>query len=122
MVFGLGMALIIAASVQAESAGWLTIARPLVVLGNASYAIYLIHFPLMSMATWRLRVLGADWGLALSTLICVSAIAGLAYHLGYEAPALRVAKRLIAGRSGRLQPQSAAPPKAVEDCGGSGGT
>lgn len=121
MVFGLGMALIIAATVQAESTGRLTIATPLILLGNASYAIYLVHFPLMSIVTWRLRVLGADWGVALSTLICVSAIAGLAYHLGYEAPALRAAKRLIAKRSGRRQPQAAAPPMAVEDCGSRGG-
>jgi exopolysaccharide production protein ExoZ len=122
VVFGLGVALLIAATVQAESRKWFTVAKPLVLLGNASYAIYLIHFPLMSVATWRLRSVGADWAVALAALIFISAIAGLAYHLCYEAPALRVAKRLIAGRSGRRQPQMAAPSIAVEDSAAGGRT
>jgi peptidoglycan/LPS O-acetylase OafA/YrhL len=114
VVFGLGVALIVAAAVQAEIRGWLTVARPWVLLGNASYAIYLLHFPLMSVSTWRLRELGADWAVVLVTLIGISAIAGLAYHLCFEAPALRVARRFISGRPGP-RPGPAAPHMAVED-------
>jgi peptidoglycan/LPS O-acetylase OafA/YrhL len=95
VIFGLGMALIIASTVQAEAAGRIAVARPFVVLGNASYAIYLVHFPLISFTAWRLRDLGAGWAEALSILICLSALAGLAYHLLYEAPALAAAKRLF---------------------------
>jgi exopolysaccharide production protein ExoZ len=121
VVFGFGMALIIAAAVQAETAGALTVAGPLVLLGNASYAIYLVHFPLMTAAVWQLRDFGASWVTALSVLVGLSAIAGLAYHLLYEAPVLRAAKRRIAGRRGRPPHPATAPPRPLEESGGGQG-
>ena len=120
VVFGLGMALIIAATVRAEAAGRVTVARPLIVLGNASYAIYLVHFPLMSIPDWRFRELGANWLVAWAILVGISAMAGLAYHLFFEAPTLRAAKRLISDR-GRRQPQAVAQPVAVQDSDGGRG-
>lgn len=94
-ICGLGLALIIAAMVKAETAGRLAVPRPLVLLGNASYAIYLVHLPLMLGTIWWLRESGANWAAALSALICFSVAAGLAYYLIYEAPTLRAAKRRI---------------------------
>jgi peptidoglycan/LPS O-acetylase OafA/YrhL len=118
-VFGLGTALIIAATVRAEAAGRVAVPRILVLLGNASYAIYLVHFPLMSFATWRLDALGAGWLGALSALVALSTLAGLAYHLCYEAPALRAARRLISNRQGGRP--AAGPDVAAEDRRGGGG-
>ncbi|MGA9581310.1 MAG: acyltransferase [Allosphingosinicella sp.] len=120
-IFGLGMTLIIAAAIRAEVAGRLAVARLPVLLGNASYAIYLVHFPLISMTVWRLRDLGANWAAALSAAICLSAVAGLAYHLLYEAPALRAARRRISGRIVRPPPRAEAQPRPVEESGGGEG-
>jgi exopolysaccharide production protein ExoZ len=120
VAFGLGMALIIAATVEAETAGRLTVARAVILLGNASYAIYLVHFPLMTIPDWRFREYGWNWLAAWTILVCLSASAGLAYHLLLEAPALRAAKRLISSR-GRGRPEAVAQPIAVQDSDGGRG-
>lgn len=65
-----------------------TIPAPLVLLGAASYAIYLVHGPLQSLVARLLQ--GADhWGLTFAACCVASLAAGLAYHVGYERPVLR---------------------------------
>jgi peptidoglycan/LPS O-acetylase OafA/YrhL len=115
------MALIIAAIVKAEATGRLRVAWPLILLGNASYAIYLVHFPLMSATISRLRDLGVSWVAALSALILLSTLAGLAYHLLYEAPALRAAKGWISGRIGSGPRRAPVRPRGVEEPDGGQG-
>lgn len=64
-----------------------------VILGDASYAIYLVHNPLRSIAA---RLVGGTHSWVIGLLACVSVgiLVGLAYHLYFERPALRYLPRL----------------------------
>ncbi|HYJ31172.1 MAG TPA: acyltransferase family protein [Allosphingosinicella sp.] len=57
------------------------VGRALNLLGDASYAIYLAHLPLMGVL---FRLGGGFW-----TMLALSVAAGLIYHLLFEKPALR---------------------------------
>ena len=58
-------------------------------MGNASYSIYLVHNPLLSV-TQRLAVrIGLTWGWGLLFGIVCSIVAGYVYYLAVERPALR---------------------------------
>lgn len=107
VVFGLGLALLLLPLVRAERAGLVKVGGTLVLLGEASYAIYLVHYPLVS----GIARLATAHGSALSyLLIVVAAIAvGIAYHKLYELPALgfirRLTRRSQGSPSAGLSPQ-----------------
>lgn len=70
--------------------------RLLCFLGDASYAIYLVHLPVLVITTAIILPLGAPWGLpplAMMVLLLagVSAAGGLA-HIAFEQPLLRMTK------------------------------
>lgn len=92
-VFGLSSAAFILGTVELERAGRLTIPRVALLLGGASYAIYLIHGIALS-ATIQVvkRLTGATLPSAPLLLLLVTAavIAGLVYHLAVERPLMRV--------------------------------
>ena len=93
VVFGLGVAFLLLAVVREEAAGKVAVGRFLRLLGDASYAIYLIHYPMMSV--------GARLGDSLHPmtvfigLSAFSVIAGIVYHLAFEKPAIRWVKARI---------------------------
>ncbi len=102
---GLPVALLLAAAALGPDPAWL----PLLLLGDASYALYLVHpFPM--------RALGIAWrrlhltGLAAATAYCVISLAvavamAIALHLWLERPATRVLRGLApATRAGRSPP------------------
>lgn len=93
VIFGLGLALILLPIVRMETEGRLRIAAPLVLLGNASYAIYLVHVPLMSVLVRVGR--GIDPLLLAAIAILVSAAVGIAYHKWLELPLLNAVRRLL---------------------------
>lgn len=72
--------------------------RPAVYLGDASYSIYLIHAPLMSLTSRLVLHAGGDWYAAAGLGVAASVAAGLAFHRWYEAPALAMAKQLLRRR------------------------
>lgn len=92
VIFGLGLALLLLPLVRAESAGRIKVGRTLSLLGNASYAIYLVHYPLVSALARLLQNYAS--GVSVLAICIVSTIAGIAYHKIYELPALRLARRL----------------------------
>ena len=61
-----------------------------VALGAFSYSLYLIHYPLLELASlgYRAFALSPGWQIALSFGVCVPAITGLAYlfHVAFERP------------------------------------
>ncbi len=61
--------------------------RPIVVLGAASYAIYLIHNPALSLLV-RLIPSGTDTGLAFALIAIGALVAGVVYWWLYERPML----------------------------------
>jgi len=75
--------------------------RAAVILGAASYAVYLIHSPIISILARLLEPFGWRWG---TFLICTTAgvAIGLIYHFIIERPAIRIARtRLHSGSPGR---------------------
>ena len=66
--------------------------RWLVFGGAASYAIYLIHNPLLSLTSRLFALIGVGWvgALVASAVICV--LAGIAYYLMWERPIMRLAR------------------------------
>jgi len=88
LLFGFASALAILGLISLERAGLLHSPRALTYLGEASYAVYLIHFPVVSLmckivAHNRLRAYGSLCFL----IIAVSAlIVGIAFHALLEKP------------------------------------
>jgi peptidoglycan/LPS O-acetylase OafA/YrhL len=96
--FGLGLALILPAIVRAEQSGRLRVHRQWRLLGDASYAIYLVHLPLMSLLARLCR--GLDPTLAAAVAVTASIAAGIAFHRLFELPALALARRRLLPRCG----------------------
>ncbi|MEB2230840.1 acyltransferase [Xanthomonas campestris pv. campestris] len=99
-LLGLAIAAALVGLVRAEWRGWIQVGPALVLLGNASYAIYLVHMPLMSVVARATRRLGpaATWQVNLLLSAAAAIALGVAYHLYYERPALRHARRLLSRR------------------------
>ena len=66
----------------------------LLLVGNASYAIYLVHNPVVSFAVRLGAMLNASWELAFILCVLSGLLAGWAYHILVETPGLRLAGRL----------------------------
>lgn len=97
-IFGLGIAALLVPLVHAELAAKVRVPAFLVLLGNASYAIYLVHNPLLSVLMRIAAKVQMDWASGLAFGFVASAVIGLVYHLCYEKPALKLARRLVRGR------------------------
>lgn len=93
--FGLAFAPIVLGVVLLEKSTHLTFPRWLVITGDASYAIYLIHDPLVALASRVTTKLGplAHWSTGVVLGVAVSLVAGLLYHLVYEKPVTRYLRR-----------------------------
>lgn len=87
---GLGFAFLLLVLIRGEQRGLLKIPAWLLLLGNASYAIYLVHSPLISIAgrVCQARAELSSWYVIVGVSLVASTAAGLAYHLGFELPAL----------------------------------
>jgi exopolysaccharide production protein ExoZ len=102
LVYGVPAALIVGGSVALESAGYVRAWRWPLLVGNASYSIYLVHlFPIALLRyLWTHAGLSQrGWGSALmfiaATMIAGTAT-GIASYWVLESPLLRVSHRLIA--------------------------
>jgi exopolysaccharide production protein ExoZ len=93
LTFAIALASLLVALVRWEVSGKLTPMPVLVFLGNASYAIYLVHNPLMALVVRMMRV--APTIVAAATLFVAGASAGVLYHLIWEKPALAAARRRL---------------------------
>lgn len=62
----------------------------LMAIGNASYSIYLVHNPLLSLTQRLAGQQGMTWPLALFAGMVISVICGYLYYLWVERPALRL--------------------------------
>ena len=72
--------------------GWL------LMLGNASYAIYLVHGPIVSIAI-RLSMGLHSWGSSLMLCMFAGTVFGVAYHFLVEKPGIRLTTNLAWWRS-----------------------
>lgn len=107
LLFAAGVVGALIAAIRAEAAGRVRVPAVAVLLGNASYAIYLVHNPLIAVLA---RAAPPHWAAALGWFIVASTAAGLAYHLWYERPAIRLVRSLL--HRSRLEP---APNVAIDE-------
>lgn len=97
VLFGLGTVGIVLGVVLLERSGFGS-PRWLASLGDASYAVYLLHLTIFSVVL-RVTARFASWPIGLAVAVLAVAAAGLAYHRFFERPALEAAReRLLPGR------------------------
>lgn len=84
--------------------------RLAVTLGGASYSIYLVHNPMLSLAARVARWAGMTNGwAALPVFVCIAVLAGTAYSRWIEQPSLRwVGEALVRLRTGPPSKQTGA--------------
>lgn len=95
--FGIPFSALVLGGILLERQGKLSLPRPMVLLGDASYSIYLVHNPLVSL-TSRLvaRLHGfASWGVGMLVGVIASVFVGLLYHLFVEKPLIRLFRQFF---------------------------
>jgi peptidoglycan/LPS O-acetylase OafA/YrhL len=101
--FAVGASLVLLGAVLLEHRFERRIPQALVELGDASYAIYLIHNPVISVTSRvaaKLPVLNV-WFVSLAFSMIVIVAAGWLYYRLYERPALVAFRRQVLARIGR---------------------
>jgi len=68
--------------------GWLVFG------GASSYAIYLVHNPLLSLLSRLMSQLDIGWAVALLVSAIASAVAGTVWYLTWEQPIMKLVKSL----------------------------
>ncbi|HWA99902.1 MAG TPA: acyltransferase [Pirellulales bacterium] len=100
--FGVSSALIVLGLAEIDVRRTLTPPRWLIFLGTASYSIYLIHFPIISVACKTLKAVDAHVAIAplLAFLLAATTAlaAGLMLHVYVEAPLLAFCRNLLLRR------------------------
>jgi peptidoglycan/LPS O-acetylase OafA/YrhL len=109
LVYGGFSGVLLLALVQAEDAGQLTIRRRWpVLLGDASYALYLIHYPLIIAWCKLLHALGlngaAGAAIAFCPILAACMLAAVGFHVLVERPLLRALAPAANGRAARREP------------------
>lgn len=89
LLLALGLALFIVGFAVREQAATVRWPALLLVLGNASYAIYLVHNPLLSITQRVAGEMALAWPTAMVWGVILSVFAGLVYFWLIERPALR---------------------------------
>lgn len=92
VLFGLPFSVLVLGAVLLERQGKLGLPRWMVLMGDASYSIYLIHNPLVSLTSRLVRRLHgfANWGFGMLVGVAASVVVGVLYHLFIEKPLIRL--------------------------------
>jgi len=106
LVFGGGVAVAVVGLVRWEQRGtWRSLPGWLLQLGSASYPIYLVHNPVLSLTQRGLSRSPLGWEAAWALGALMALVAGLAYHRAVDVPLRRVLQRRW--RDGRAPPPAA---------------
>lgn len=107
LLYGVGSLLVVLGLAEAERSGGLRVPRPLSFLGAASYAIFLVHVPALSLAAKVSVVAGLPanlhHGVAFVVVALSAVLAGVVFHLLVERTLLRVMERGPRGRIAAAQ-------------------
>jgi exopolysaccharide production protein ExoZ len=93
IVFGIGMALLLLPIVRAEAAARMSVHRIAVFLGAASYSIYLVHLPFLSVMVRLEARLPAIPAAAIAIVAAI--VAGCVYMLVVERPLLALSRHAL---------------------------
>lgn len=111
--FGLGAAMAIVGAATLERERGLSVPRVLVFLGEASYAIYLVHAPAIYAAAVLMMTLPPQVrrfeGLMFAIIALVALAVGIAFHVLVEKPLLARIVRLPGKPSAPASTEAAAP-------------
>jgi len=99
VVFGLAMALFTIGMTRLELSGGIAFPNWLVLLGDASYALYLLHYPIVSALA---RAPWPNWYAFAAACTLASIAAAFAYHIGFERVALAHINRLLLAPKRRI--------------------
>lgn len=112
LTFGIASGLTIFGFVVVDTLGPLRIPKPLLVLGTASYSMYLVHFSVISMVATALYKHGSiirNDGVALLAVL-LGILGGIAFHYGIDGPVHRRLARWKGRPGAAARPvRSAAP-------------
>jgi exopolysaccharide production protein ExoZ len=98
-LFGLPFSALVLGSVLAERQKRLKIPHWMIKLGDGSYAIYLVHYPLLSLSGRLLGRLGLEtWWLGMVIGIVASIAVGMLYHFKVEKPLTLWFRQQFAGK------------------------
>jgi exopolysaccharide production protein ExoZ len=101
LVYGGCSVVIIAALVERERSGLLSVPKPLAVLGRASYSVYLVHLVGLGIAYHfiaRFSQPTVAWSLPIWLLLCaVGVAAGVLASIWVEQPLIRQSRRWVDG-------------------------
>jgi exopolysaccharide production protein ExoZ len=89
ILFGLGVSAVLVPVVRLEREGKLRIPRFLVQMGAESYALYLLHLPLVVLGAYVCSKLGLPTVAVLVVLVLLPVVASKLYYRFYEQPILR---------------------------------
>lgn len=107
VIFGLGVAFFIPVVVRIEQAGRISVPGWLRLLGDSSYALYLVHNPLISVSSRIVAAIAPHWLAGMAAGIAASVAGSLVFYLIYERPARAWVRTRLSGKSGG---QLQAPP------------
>lgn len=91
VVFGVSLAPIALGAAMAERRARLQMPQALVLLGSASYAIYLLHNPAQSLIA-RGTASTENWLLIFFACIVGGVLSGVIYHRAFERPAMKAVR------------------------------
>lgn len=91
-LIGFAIAALIPWLCRTERSGAFSVPRWMVFGGAASYAIYLIHNPLLSLTSRLFALINADWITALAASVVTCLLAGVVYYVIWERPILRLVR------------------------------
>ncbi len=116
LAYGLSSALLIAALVSLERQRPLTIPAPLLLVGEASYSIYLTHYPALSIVAriW-IKVFGAErfpHEITYIGLVLTCVLIGCVFHILVEKPLITFLQNWQRGRAGAQRSPAVASPSA----------
>ena len=92
LIFAFGMSLLMIGFIDMEERIKIRWSALLLLLGNASYSIYLIHNPLLSLTQRLFAKLHFDWYSALISGAVISIFFGVTYHLIVEKKLIKITK------------------------------
>ncbi len=108
-LFAIPFSLILLGGCYLEKTGALNVPRLLLLLGDASYAIYLIHLPLISVMFRAVPAINrhtagfnptTEWAMTASAVIITGILASVMYHKLYERPIIHFLHRKTSSFSG----------------------
>lgn len=104
--YGIGAMLAVLGGTCLEREGKLSVWKPLTVLGDASYSLYLVHFPVVSfMCRLDMKLVQRVPEFALFALtVVVATLFGLAFRQWVELPLIKAVGTLLAARQPPAKP------------------